>query len=162
MLNLPRNFALQVMKTLCLAVATAVAALASPITYTLTTSAGGTIGGTAFGDNNITFTQISDTSTVGTCFVDAICPAASTSNTVTIQGIGTFTLTDSTLFFDNPTVNDVGFLDNLNTLLSEGDAGVRYLRYGVQSGTDIRWRGHTLGHKHTNQWRAFDVHWKQP
>lgn len=97
------------------------AAIASPITYTLSTSAGGTIGSTPFSDNNIMFTQVSDTATAGNCFSVDTCSVASTSNTVTIQGIGTFTITDSTRFYDNPGLSAIGFIDNATTLLLEND-----------------------------------------
>jgi hypothetical protein len=104
-----------------LLIALAGAVVASPITYTLSTSGGGTIGSTAFSDNNITFTQVSDTSMVGNCFTVDTCPAASTTNTITIQGIGTYTITDSTQFYDNPGLNGIGFIDNVSTLLIEND-----------------------------------------
>ena len=105
-----------------LLIALAGVAVASPITYTLSTTAAGSIGSSNFSDSTITFTQVSDTSLVGTCFTTDTCPPASTSNTVTIQGLGTFTITDSTRFFQNPTLSAIGFIDNVTTLLIEDDS----------------------------------------
>ncbi len=106
------------------------AAFAAPITYTISTTAGGTFNGGSFSDNTITFTQVSDTSLVGTCFGIDFCPPVSTTNTVSIQGIGTFTVTDSTVFFDNP--NGVaGFDDTGVDALTEDDSAFK--TYNMQT-----------------------------
>jgi hypothetical protein len=98
------------------------AAFATTITYTVSTSASGTLNGSSFSDNTITFTQVSDTTLVGTCFGGTdLCPPESTSNTVTIQGIGTFTINDSSVFFDNPS-GIAGVDINDSDALTEDDA----------------------------------------
>jgi hypothetical protein len=85
--------------------------MASPITLTISTTAGGTIGNTALGDNTVTFTQITDTTSSGSCLNAITCPGALNTNTVTISGVGTYTITDSTYFFDNA-AGAAGFYDN--------------------------------------------------
>ncbi len=87
------------------------AVVASPITFTISTSAGGTLGSTVFSDNTITFTETTDTSLIVFCFGGfALCAPASTSNTVTIGGLGTFTINDSTEFFTSA-FNRAGLTD---------------------------------------------------
>ena len=101
------------------------AAFASSITYTISTSAGGSIGSTNFNDNTITFTQTSDTSLVTNCSPGVYCTPTSTSNTVTIGGIGTYTVTDSTFFVVNHGGPDLGFADvslGLNPLAEDDTA----------------------------------------
>jgi hypothetical protein len=115
-------------------VAMALAGLAGagPITFTISTTGAGTLGALTFTDATITFTQVSDTSLIGSCFGTDLCPPASTANTVTVQGLGTFTITDSTLFFDNPG-GSVG-VDDTNTFIdaiSEHDAA--FVSYNMQT-----------------------------
>jgi hypothetical protein len=108
------------MKIILWAALAALAVSASPITFTISTSASGSLNGTAFGDNTITFTQVTDTTLVGTCFGNDLCPPESTSNSVTISGVGTFTITENTVFFDNPNTQ-AGFDIQNQDILTERD-----------------------------------------
>jgi len=106
---------------------------AGPITFTISTTGSGTLGASTFTDATITFTQVSDTALIGSCFsaID-LCSPTSTANTLTLQGLGTFTITDPTRFFDNPG-GSVG-VDDSNTFIdaiSEHDAA--FVSYNMQT-----------------------------
>jgi hypothetical protein len=105
-----------------LLLALAGSALASPITFTISTSASGTLGGTAFSDNTITFTQVTDTSLIANCGGPGImCSPIGPGNTVTISGLGTYTINDETYFYDNSSVSGAGFTDAGGDVLDEVD-----------------------------------------
>ncbi len=83
-------------------------ASASTITYIFTGVVSGVIGGTDFADTNLTLTAVADTGSIaenppGTFRVDP------TTATVTLSGIGTFTITGSDYVFDNQGSNKVGY-----------------------------------------------------
>jgi PEP-CTERM motif-containing protein len=107
------------------------AAFATPITYTISTTAGGTFNGTPFSDNTIMFTQVTDTSLLTSCFGTDICSPATASNSVTIQGFGTFTVNDMTIYFNNPTNGVAGFNDAGIDALTENDAA--FTTYNMQT-----------------------------
>lgn len=87
----------------------AVPAMAQTITYTISADGSGTLGGTPFTNQLVTFTQVSDTSAiVNPCFGFAYpCSPDVATNTVTIGGVGTETLTGPTYFFANQ-INLIG------------------------------------------------------
>jgi PEP-CTERM motif len=88
-------------------------ALADGATYTETDVASGSLGGASFSDALVTITLLGDPSTATTGIFGALevfGPA-----TVTVEGIGTASFTDSLAAFDNPTgfgVGDAGILDS--------------------------------------------------
>ncbi|OJV41540.1 MAG: hypothetical protein BGO25_17820 [Acidobacteriales bacterium 59-55] len=73
------------------------AALASPITYTTTGLASGSIGGTSFTNSSITFTFVGDTDNVN--FNGSLYTNNPGVSTVDIAGIGTAMFTSSTIGF---------------------------------------------------------------
>src|ERR1700722_11257743 len=81
----------------------AIPAMAQTITYTISADGSGTLGGTSFTNQLVTFTQVSDTSaTVNPCFGFAYpCSPDVPTNTVTIGGVGTEKLIGPTYFFAN-------------------------------------------------------------
>jgi hypothetical protein len=84
----------------------ALPAIATPITFTISQEAVSVdLNGTIAMDELVTFTQTTDTSLItDTCdgtFEGYPCTPAVTTNTVTIEGIGTETLTGGSYFFDN-------------------------------------------------------------
>jgi hypothetical protein len=83
-------------KSLLLALAFSLAASAGPITYTLTTTASGTLGASSFTDALVTVTLTGDTSNVtpGTGFITGALVNPGTA-TVSIFGLGTATFTAS-------------------------------------------------------------------
>jgi hypothetical protein len=99
------------------AVAGLIPAAATPITYTISAIGSGTLNGTPFANATITFTQVGDTANVFTnplpfiCGAGVTCAGAESTNTVAISGVGTFTLTDETEFFDNSN-GTAGFSDD--------------------------------------------------
>ena len=88
-------------------------ALADSATYTETAVASGSLGGASFSDALVTITLVGDPSTSTTGIFGAFevfGPA-----TVTVEGIGTASFTDSLAAFDNPTgygVGDAGIIDS--------------------------------------------------
>jgi hypothetical protein len=87
----------------------AVPAMATPITYTISADGSGTLGSTPFTNQLVTFTQVADTTAViNPCFGFAYpCSPDVATNTVTIGGVGTETLTGPTYFFANQ-INLIG------------------------------------------------------
>jgi len=122
-----------------LAIAGLVPAMATPITYTISATGSGTLNGNPFTDATITFTQMGDTANVFTnpnlffCGPAVVCAGNETTNTVAISGLGTFTLTDRTGFFDNNGNGSLGISDNnlLHDLLDESDSA--FDSYGLTS-----------------------------
>jgi hypothetical protein len=85
-------------------------ALADGATYTETDVASGSLGGASFSDALVTITLLGDTSTLTTGIFGALevfGPA-----TVTVEGIGTASFTDSLAVFDSPTFGAAGILDS--------------------------------------------------
>ena len=84
-------------------------ALADAATYTETDVASGSLGGASFSDALVTITLLGDTSTSTTGIFGALevfGPA-----TVTVEGIGTASFTDSLAVFDNQAIGVAGILD---------------------------------------------------
>jgi len=87
---------------------------AEPISYTMTATATGTLGATAFNDAAITVTSLADTS--GAFVVSGTAPDLNweniaSSSTITIAGIGTETFTDQTFWVDPNGSGDIIFGD---------------------------------------------------
>jgi PEP-CTERM motif len=85
-------------------------ALADGVTYTETDVASGSLGGASFSDALVTITLLGDTSTLTTGIFGALevfGPA-----TVTVDGIGTASFTDSLAAFDSPIFGSAGILDS--------------------------------------------------
>jgi hypothetical protein len=87
----------------------AVPAMAETITFTISADGSGTLGGTPFTNQLITFAQVTDTTAIiNPCFGFAYpCSPDVATNTVTIGGVGTETLTGPTYFFANQ-INLIG------------------------------------------------------
>ena len=80
----------------------ALPAAASSIFYSVGVVATGSLGGTSFTNQLVTFTQVTDTTLIGNCPSETFpCAPDVDTNTVTIATVGTFTLTSGTFFFDN-------------------------------------------------------------
>jgi hypothetical protein len=85
-------------------------ALADGATYTETDVASGSLGGASFSDALVTITLLGDTSTLTTGILGALevfGPA-----TVTVEGIGTASFTDSLAVFDNQPYGVAGIFDS--------------------------------------------------
>ena len=85
-----------------------VCAQASPITYTLSGSATGTINGVPFSNAAFTASGVGDTATVTPCGSPIYCNNMGPV-TFTIAGVGSGTVTDSLFIFANNGVQAVGF-----------------------------------------------------
>ena len=136
-------------KVLLLALAFSLVASAGPITYTLTSTGTGTLGGVPFTDAVVTVTLVGDTSNVISTIV--VPPNSWLSNpgtaTVNVAGIGTATFTDSIgVFstFNDPTptlfgIPVVAILDLSNPSDPSsgtgilGQAGPEFLGYNLQT-----------------------------
>jgi hypothetical protein len=85
-------------------------ALADGATYTETTVASGSLGGASFSGALVTIMLVGDPSTSTTGILgelEVFGPA-----TVTVEGIGTASFTDSLAFFDNQAIGVAGILDS--------------------------------------------------
>jgi hypothetical protein len=93
-------------------------ALAVPITYTLTGTGTGTVGATPFTSAAYTITVVGDTAAVagGPIFSNVV------TGTMTIAGIGTATITEPVIVFDNQNVSTFGFGRPGSDLLDLNDA----------------------------------------
>jgi len=79
----------------------ALPAMATPITFTVSDFANGVLNDTSF-TALVTFTQVTDTTFIADCPGEIYpCAPNVANNTVTIAGLGTFTLTGDSYFFDN-------------------------------------------------------------
>jgi hypothetical protein len=89
-----------VLFVLAVAFSAAATARATPITFTESATASGSLGGTTFRDALVTLTMSTNTTLVsgGSGFFSVIAPA-----TVTVSGVGSGTFTDSIEVFDNQT-----------------------------------------------------------
>jgi len=85
-------------------------ALADGVTYTETDVASGSLGGASFSDALVTITLLGDTSTSTTGIFGALEVFGPT--TVTVDGIGTASFTDSLAAFDSPIFGSAGILDS--------------------------------------------------
>lgn len=86
-------------------------ALADGATYTETAVASGSLGGASFSDALVTIMLFGDPSTSTTGFFGAL--EVFGPSTVTVEGIGTASFTDSLAVFDNPTFGGAaGILDS--------------------------------------------------
>ncbi len=93
---------------------TGTAIYAEPIYYTMTATATGTLGATAFNGAAITVTSVADTS--GAFVASGTAPDLNweniaSSSTITIAGIGTETFTDQTFWVDPNGAGDIIFGD---------------------------------------------------
>jgi hypothetical protein len=80
----------------------ALPAMATPITFTISQEAVSVnLNGTMAMDELVTFTQTTDTTLISSAICGYPCAPAVTTNTVTIEGVGTETLTGTSYFFDN-------------------------------------------------------------
>jgi PEP-CTERM motif len=89
----------------------ATAAYAGPITYQISSTASGTIGGTTFTNALVTLTGTGDTNNIVSVFGFAF--AAPITTTVTIQGIGTATINDPTEILSSVIPVTIGNLPTL-------------------------------------------------
>jgi hypothetical protein len=80
----------------------ALPAAASPIFYSVSAIATGSLADTSFTNELVTFTQVTDTTEIADCPSETFpCAPDVAGNTVTIATVGTVTLTGDTFFFDN-------------------------------------------------------------
>ena len=94
----------------CIATLAGNAALASPITYTMTATASGTFAGTPFANAAITVTSVADTSQVFTTLPpDAVYDVFPSSSSISIAGFATATFTDQTFWEDPNGSGDIIF-----------------------------------------------------
>jgi hypothetical protein len=87
--------------TFILAALAALPAVATPITFTISDFGNGFLNDTEFSDALVTFTQVTDTTLISSATCTYPCAPSVAVNTVTIAGLGTFTLTGDTYFFAN-------------------------------------------------------------
>jgi hypothetical protein len=119
---------------ICATLALAGLAGATPITFTLSTTGSGNFNGTAFGDNTLTFTQVTDTASLVVCGTLLICgPDVASTNTVTISGVGGGIISDFSFIFVDSTNSVVSFFDDTTVanLLAESDPS--FAAYNMQS-----------------------------
>jgi hypothetical protein len=83
-------------------------AQAAPITYTLTGTGTGSLGGTAFSNAAMTFTLVGDTSGLAFPFGPGV-PSVPVTATGLVGGFSAFTFTSAISFFNNQNVSVAGF-----------------------------------------------------
>lgn len=116
---------------------TGTAVSAGPIYYTMTATATGTLGTTAFTDEAITVTSVADTS--GAFVASGTAPDLNweniaSSSTITIAGIGTETFTDETFWVDPNGAGDIIFGDVDDSIgFFGGNLGLTHLFAGLES-----------------------------
>lgn len=100
-----------------------ITARAESITYIITDTASGSIGGQSFTNHNITVTFTGDTSNLATSLVNFYYVTPGTA-TIQIDGLGTYTFTDPTQFFDNQVSSIAGISDTAisRSILDTGNA----------------------------------------
>jgi hypothetical protein len=125
---------------LALAISTAmIPVLAGPITYSLTTNASGTLGGTTFTNAAVTVTVTGDTNNVGPAPAPDSNAVMNTGvATVNIAGIGSAFFTDPVGIFSTLTDNIFGMpavliADNATGTGIEAQFGQTYLTYDLRS-----------------------------
>src|ERR1700733_15324743 len=115
---------------------------ASPITFTISTSGSGSLGAATFTDATIIFTAVTDTTfilngaeTIGDAGNSTSSPQGT--DTVTIVGLGSWTLSDPVFFYDDRTTGVVGFADLNETLDVVTDlldiSGTPFVTYNLKS-----------------------------
>lgn len=113
--------------------------LAGPITYSLTTNASGTLGGTAFTNAAVTVTVTGDTNNVGPAPAPDSAAVTNTGTaTVNIAGVGSAFFTDPVGIFSTLTDNVFGtpavlVADNATGTGIEVQFGPTYLTYDLRS-----------------------------
>lgn len=109
---------------------TALPAMAETITFTISATGSGTLAGTSFSDQTITFTEVTDTTDIAACPSETYpCAPDQADNTVTIGGVA-YSITSDTYFFDNG-INLVGIgYEAGQTYLSAEDGAV-FNTYGL-------------------------------
>jgi hypothetical protein len=123
---------MKIQAILCSALAIAGLAGAAPITFTISTSGSGTLGGLTFTDATIVFTAVTDTTNILNGVPQNFDAGAATSSpqntdTVTISGLGSWLLSDPVFFFDDRITGVIGFsdlnqtLDTFTDLLDQSD-----------------------------------------
>jgi hypothetical protein len=133
---------MKIQEILWAAIAVAGTAAASPITFTISTSGSGTLGALAFTDATLIFTAVTDTTfilngpiVVGDAGNQTSAPAAT--DTVTILGLNTWTMSDPTFFYDDRTMGVLGFEDldeGIDTILNVLDiSGTPFSTYDLKS-----------------------------
>jgi hypothetical protein len=105
-----RRTILVLLATVSLFLCGAIQAFADNITYTESATATGTIGGTSFTDALVTITVVGSTSGI-TGTAGGVFENIGTSGSVTIGGIGTFTLTGIQTAFDSQLFSFAGITD---------------------------------------------------
>ncbi|MGA3201587.1 MAG: PEP-CTERM sorting domain-containing protein [Bryobacteraceae bacterium] len=95
----------------------ALPAAATSIFYSVSAVATGSLGGTSFTNELVTFTQVTDTTDIADCPSETFpCAPSVTGNTVTIATVGTVTITGDTFFFDNG-INVFGITNSIGSAL---------------------------------------------
>jgi hypothetical protein len=116
----------RILVVLAVTVILSVIASAAPITYTLTTTATGTLGASPFTDALVSVTLTGDTSNVTAGpppFTDVVVNPGSA--TVSVSGIGTGTFTDSIVIVD--TLSDTTVLGGPAVLILDNTSGTGIL-----------------------------------
>jgi len=111
---------------------------AGPITYTMTATATGTLGSTAFTGAAITVTSVADTSgafVASGTFPDLNWENIAFSSTIAIAGIGTETFTDQTFWLDPNGAGDIifGDIDSSSPSFGGGILGLTHLFVGLET-----------------------------
>jgi hypothetical protein len=99
----------------------AVPAMSEPITFTISADGSGTLGGTPFTNQLITFTQVTDTTAITSSCGYPCAPDAS-GNTVTVGAMAPLTITGNSYFFDNA-INVVGITNLAGTAFLGAEDG---------------------------------------
>jgi hypothetical protein len=133
---------MKIQKILWAAIAVAGITAASPITFTISTSGSGTLGSLVFTDATIIFTAVTDTTfilngpiVIGDAGNQTSSPMGT--DTITLLGLNTWTMSDPTFFYDDRTMGVVGFEDldeSIDTDLNVLDiSGTPFSSYDLKS-----------------------------
>jgi len=127
----------------------ALPAVATPITFTISQEAvSGTLGITPFSNVLVTFTDTTDTTLISASAACGYpCTQSVTTNTITIGGLGTFTQTSGSYFFDNG-INLFGITNESGSAFLAAENG-SFLSYGMTTAfgptTYSFWPGSSTG-----------------
>jgi len=127
----------------------ALPAMATAITFQISQmAASGTIGSTPFSNVLVTFTDTTDTTLISASSACGYpCTQSVTTNTITIGGLGTFTQTSGSYFFDNG-INLFGITNESGSAFLAAEDG-SFLSYGMTTAfgptTYSFWPGSTTG-----------------
>lgn len=111
----------------------ALPAIAGPITFTISQEAvSGTLGATPFTNALVTFTEVTDTTLISSAVCGYPCAPNVTTNTVTIQGVGTATLTGGSYFFDNA-INLFGITNASGSAFLAAESTSPFNTYNMQT-----------------------------